>query len=146
MQDTIMDGVTITPSAASQIQILTEDLKPRGLRIFVETGGCSGRQYGMSLDIAKNDDRVFEVNGAMVVIDPNSLEFLKGALIDYEGGLTGARISHPKSERKTFVRLRHFVRSLSRRPVDRPIRTPPRPPGIAETADDQFSPVSATLT
>ncbi len=96
-----MDGVTITPAAASQIQVLTEDLKPRGLRIFVETGGCSGRQYGMGLDTAKNDDRVFQVNGAMVVIDPASLEYLKGAVIDYEGGLTGAgfRIRNPNAKR-----------------------------------------------
>lgn len=99
--ETVFEGIKISADAASQIHILTEGLQPRGLRIFVETGGCSGHQYCMSVDSPRNDDRVFEFDGAKVIIDPSSLGVLKGALIDYQGGLTGAgfRVRNPNAKR-----------------------------------------------
>ncbi|XP_017332145.1 iron-sulfur cluster assembly 2 homolog, mitochondrial isoform X1 [Ictalurus punctatus] len=54
------------------------------LRIQVEGGGCSGFQYKFSVDTAKNeDDRVFEQNGVGVIVDEESLEFVKGATLDF---------------------------------------------------------------
>ncbi|HPA19549.1 MAG TPA: iron-sulfur cluster assembly accessory protein [Verrucomicrobiae bacterium] len=101
MEDTILDGVTLTTEAATQILLLMSEQRERGLRIFVEDGGCSGKQYGMSIDSPKDDDRIFELEGAKVFIDPVSLEFLRGSVVDYEGGLTGAgfRVRNPNAKR-----------------------------------------------
>ncbi len=101
METTDLDGVALTADAAAQIRLLVEDKAGRGLRIFVEDGGCSGRQYGMSIDAPKEDDRIFELDQAKVFIDPDSLEFLRGSIVDYEGGLTGAgfRIRNPNAKR-----------------------------------------------
>lgn len=101
METTDLDGVSLTAEAAAQICLLVEDRAGRGLRIFVEDGGCSGRQYGMSIDAPKDDDRIFELEKARVFIDPESLEFLRGSVVDYEGGLTGAgfRVRNPNAKR-----------------------------------------------
>ncbi|CAN6224083.1 unnamed protein product [Urochloa humidicola] len=58
--------------------------KGKMLRLCVEAGGCSGFQYSFLLDDKKNsDDRVFEKDGAKLVVDNVSFEFVKGATVDY---------------------------------------------------------------
>ena len=60
------------------------------LRVFVKRGGCSGFSYKMEFDSEmKANDKVFESNGAKVVIDGPSLLYLLGMTLDYEGGLNG---------------------------------------------------------
>lgn len=59
------------------------------LRVFVETGGCSGFQYGMSFDEPKADDTQFESEGVQVVMDATSLAYLNGSVIDFDDGLHG---------------------------------------------------------
>ncbi|KHN77462.1 Iron-sulfur cluster assembly 2 -like protein, mitochondrial [Toxocara canis] len=54
------------------------------LRVSVDGGGCSGFEYKMKLDHTYNDDDlVFEKNGAKIVVDKMSLDFMKGATLDY---------------------------------------------------------------
>ncbi|XP_075963742.1 iron-sulfur cluster assembly 2 homolog, mitochondrial [Anarhichas minor] len=54
------------------------------LRIHVEGGGCSGFQYKFSVENNKNeDDRVFEQGGVGIIVDQDSLEFVKGATVDF---------------------------------------------------------------
>ena len=59
------------------------------LRVFVEGGGCSGFQYGMSFDRPKADDQVFETEGVQVLLDPASPAYLAGTSIDFDDGLQG---------------------------------------------------------
>ena len=60
------------------------------LRVFVKRGGCSGFSYKMEFDSnMKDGDKVFEANGAKVVVDGQSLLYLIGMTLDYEGGLNG---------------------------------------------------------
>jgi iron-sulfur cluster assembly accessory protein len=64
------------------------------LRVAVEGGGCSGFQYDIRLeDAAEEDDIVLEKDGRKVLIDPVSLPFLSGAVIDFTEELIGARFT-----------------------------------------------------
>lgn len=63
----------------------------KALRVAVEGGGCSGFQYEIALDEAKDDDLVLEGAGQKVVIDSVSLPFLASAVIDFADELIGAR-------------------------------------------------------
>ena len=59
------------------------------LRVFVESGGCSGFQYGMSFDEPKPDDAQLESEGVSMLLDPASLAYLTGSVIDFDDGLHG---------------------------------------------------------
>lgn len=95
-------GLTLSESAARRIAFLAsqEDVPETMLRITVSGGGCSGFKYGFSFDTAVNeDDRVFEREGARVVIDEVSLELLGGSVVDFVDDLMGAyfRIENPQA-------------------------------------------------
>jgi iron-sulfur cluster assembly protein/iron-sulfur cluster insertion protein len=66
---------------------LNEPMKK--LRVFVESGGCSGFQYGMSFDESKPDDAQLESEGVPMLMDPASLAYLDGSMIDFDDGLHG---------------------------------------------------------
>ena len=62
------------------------------LRVAVEGGGCSGFQYELSMDSdIKENDLILSENECRVVIDPISLEFLSGAIIDFKEELIGSK-------------------------------------------------------
>ena len=80
--------INVTETAAEKINdLLTEENKPgAGLRVFVQGGGCSGFQYGLMIDEGEGDaesDKVFEVNGVRLFVDPISLRYLNGAEVDF---------------------------------------------------------------
>lgn len=83
--------ITLTPRAAAQVRTLqsAQADAPGRLRLLVESGGCSGFQYGMSFDGAKPDDAEFESEGVRIVLDPTSLAYLDGSLVDFDDGLHG---------------------------------------------------------
>jgi iron-sulfur cluster assembly accessory protein len=91
--------VTVTDRAASRIAEIAggEPASPL-LRVSVEGGGCSGFQYKFDLvgDRAA-DDLVIEKDGAVVIIDPVSLQYMEGAEIDFVDDLIGAafKINNP---------------------------------------------------
>ena len=93
--------VTVSARAAKRIaQILSAESEPMMLRIAVTGGGCSGFQYNFALDDSRqNDDLVLERDGATVLIDPVSLDFLKGAEIDFVDDLIGAsfKVNNPNA-------------------------------------------------
>jgi iron-sulfur cluster insertion protein len=84
--------VTVSARAAKRIaEIIKSEPAPSMLRLAVTGGGCSGFQYNFALDDARmDDDLVIERDGATVLIDPVSLDFLKGAEIDFTNDLIGA--------------------------------------------------------
>jgi iron-sulfur cluster assembly accessory protein len=80
--------INVTETAAEKISELLADEEKvgAGLRVFVQGGGCSGFQYGLMIDEGEGDgavDKVFEVNGVRLLVDPISLRYLKGAEVDF---------------------------------------------------------------
>ncbi len=84
--------MTVSARAARRIaQILKAEAEPMMLRLAVTGGGCSGFQYSFTLDDTRmDDDLVIERDGATVLVDPMSLDFLKGAELDFVDDLIGA--------------------------------------------------------
>jgi iron-sulfur cluster assembly protein len=101
MSTTMAPDVTLTASAAKRINaILAKQDGADFLRVSVEGGGCSGFSYKFDFDsAAREDDIVLERDGAKVLIDEMSLEFLKGSEIDFTTELIGAafRINNPNA-------------------------------------------------
>ena len=92
----VVDGLTISPSAAERIAKLKqiEGNDALMLRVSVSGGGCSGFQYGFTLDESLNDDdRVFESAGVRVVADEISLDLLKGSQVNFVDDLIGSFFS-----------------------------------------------------
>ncbi len=84
-------AVKITDVAAEKIHDLVSAAESeQALRIAVRGGGCSGFQYALALDAAKDDDHVFNHNGVAVVVDKLSMQFVFGSEVDYVDGLQGA--------------------------------------------------------
>ena len=81
----------VTPRAFKRLLEIGANADGKALRIAVEGGGCSGFQYEINLDEAKDDDLVLEGSGQKVVIDSISLPFLSDATIDFTEELIGAR-------------------------------------------------------
>jgi iron-sulfur cluster assembly accessory protein len=86
------EGVTVSARAARRIgEILKGEPSGAMLRVSVEGGGCSGFQYKFDVDRTRaDDDMVVQHDGAVVLIDPVSLEFMAGAEIDFVDDLIGA--------------------------------------------------------
>lgn len=83
--------ITLTDRAAKHITLLAEEKAADNqvLRLFVEAGGCSGLEYGMSFDVPNPDDHVLEDKGIQFVMDPTSLEYMQGSEVDFDDGLNG---------------------------------------------------------
>lgn len=90
--------ITITESAKVKISdILAEENNPiLRVRAFVQGGGCSGFQYGFTLDDQQNDDD-FDFDG--VIVDSMSMQYMSGATIDYREDAMGANfvINNPNA-------------------------------------------------
>lgn len=82
-------GVSVTDRAAQRIKelVAVENREGQGLRLKVVGGGCSGLQYKMDLDSERAGDRLFEKDGAKVLVDMKSLLYLSGTELDYREGL-----------------------------------------------------------
>ena len=83
---------TITTDAATQLkEFLADQGTPEaGLRVFVAPGGCSGLQYGMTIEESAEDgDEVIETGGVRILVDNFSAMYLEGAEVDYVSSLMG---------------------------------------------------------
>jgi len=93
-------SVTLSANAAKRINEIMVQQKRYALRVGVVGGGCSGFSYTFDFaDAPETDDLVIERDGATVVIDSTSLEFLSGSEIDFSDELIGAafKINNPNA-------------------------------------------------
>lgn len=84
--------VALSPVAAEKVKALLEQEADSelGLRVFVAGGGCSGLQYGMTLDETQEGDTIITLEGIRVLVDEMSAQYLAGSEIDYVDSLMGA--------------------------------------------------------
>jgi iron-sulfur cluster assembly accessory protein len=84
--ETEASAISLSPAASDAIKnILTErNLEGYALRVYVAGGGCCGVNFGMALDNNIRDvDTIFEANGVQIVVDEVSIDYLRGATIDF---------------------------------------------------------------
>lgn len=93
--------ITVTEKAVKQLQEMLAGQPGKGLRLFVETGGCAGMQYGMEVSERHEGDALVENDGVRVWVDGGSASYLRGSTIDYVDELAGAgfRIQNPNAAR-----------------------------------------------
>lgn len=94
--------IKLSDRAATEIKGLLEKQGKDDalLRVFVAGGGCSGFQYGMSLeDEAMEGDQQMDINGVKVIIDPRSMMYIQGAEVDYVDSIMGGgfKIDNPNA-------------------------------------------------
>ena len=96
--------ITVTTKAINEVKkLLQSDSRENfGLRVGVKGGGCSGLSY--VLDFQKEprpDDKVFEVDGIKIFLDPKSAIYLKGTELDFSDGLNGSgfAFNNPNAQR-----------------------------------------------
>ncbi len=93
--------IEITDKGAEKVhEFLTAqqaDTSVAGLRVGVRGGGCSGFQYQLAFDEQRDSDVVFESHGLKLLVDGESLQFVRGSTIDYEESLQGAgfKVNNP---------------------------------------------------
>jgi iron-sulfur cluster assembly protein len=96
--------MNVTDNAVRQLQTLLSqraETSPKGLRVQVAKGGCSGLHYEMALDEKKEGDAVVEREGMQFFIDGDSIPYLRGATLDFNDGLSdaGFRVVNPNASR-----------------------------------------------
>lgn len=99
-----MGTIQVSENASRQIRKLLDKqgMPDGGLRVGVKAGGCSGLSYVFDwAEAPKDGDQVFEgSSGARVFIDPKSLKFLDGTILDYDTALIskGFILHNPKAK------------------------------------------------
>jgi iron-sulfur cluster assembly protein len=93
--------ITISDKGAEKVREFLAsqeaDVSLAGLRVGVRGGGCSGFQYQLAFDEQRENDAVFESHGLKLLVDSESLPFVRGSTIDYEESLQGAgfKVNNP---------------------------------------------------
>jgi len=104
VMEAVLDNpvVLLTPSAVAEVKSLLALPENAGkhMRYYVEQGGCSGMQYGMVFDEQREGDLVSEQGGVNVLVDPVSVDLLRGMVVDYSDELSGGgfKISNPNAK------------------------------------------------
>ncbi len=102
---TATSGENIVRLSANAVAELREQVsKPENagkhLRLYVEQGGCSGMQYGMTFDEKREGDQMAEQDGMTVLVDAFSAQYLRGTMVDFSDALTGGgfKIMNPNAK------------------------------------------------
>ena len=95
-------SITVSERAARRIgEILKGEPSGTMLRVSVEGGGCSGFQYKFDMEHSKaSDDLVINRDGAVILIDPISVNYMAGSEIDFVDDLIGAsfKVKNPQAK------------------------------------------------
>lgn len=96
--------ISLTDSAITHLKSLIAEKNAStgtGLRLRVEKGGCAGMQYVMGLDQSAPEDNVITQDDVKIIIDHESLSFLRGSQIDYVDSLadSGFKLTNPNATR-----------------------------------------------
>ncbi len=99
---TIESPITLTLPAVEQIKLLQRQPDHAGkfLRVYVEQGGCSGMQYGMTFDEQRDGDLISGSETVKVLVDAISAKYLGGTQVDFSEELTGGgfKINNPNAK------------------------------------------------
>ncbi len=94
--------IQITANAAAEVESMRAKPENAGkhLRVYVEQGGCSGMQYGMTFDEQRDGDNLTEMHGVTVLVDAFSANYLRGTVVDFSDALTGGgfKITNPNAK------------------------------------------------
>jgi len=94
--------ISLTENAAKRVAWIAErQQKPAILRLAVDGGGCAGFTYKFELAAeAEQDDEIAETNGVKLVVDPVSLDLVKGSAVDFVEDLGGAafKVTNPNAQ------------------------------------------------
>lgn len=86
--------ITLTDKGAEKVREFLDTqaavAETAGLRVGVRGGGCSGFQYALAFDEQRDGDSVFEDKGIRLLVDTQSLPYVRGSTIDFVDGLQGA--------------------------------------------------------
>lgn len=92
--ESIAEMITFTETGAEKVKEFLAsqgaDVTTAGLRVGVRGGGCSGFQYALAFDEQRDGDHVFEDHGLRLLVDGDSLPYVRGAIVDYVESLQGA--------------------------------------------------------
>lgn len=100
------EGITLTPTAAQAVQGILAERKLEGyaLRVYVAGGGCCSVQFGMALDNnVRGNDMTFEMEGVKLIVDDQSIDYLRGARIDFVNDPTrgaGFLVDSPSAQKE----------------------------------------------
>jgi iron-sulfur cluster assembly accessory protein len=93
--------ITLTENAAKRVAwIASRQHKPAILRLAVDGGGCAGFTYKFELAEQADEDAVAETDGVKLVVDPISLDLVRGSAVDFVEDLGGAafRVTNPNAQ------------------------------------------------
>ncbi len=96
-----MSEISLTPSAARRVAWIAErQAKPAVLRLAVDGGGCAGFTYTFELAEQESGDAVAETDGVKLVVDPVSLDLVRGSAVDFVEDLGGSafRVTNPNAQ------------------------------------------------
>jgi iron-sulfur cluster assembly protein len=101
-EQTQTQTIDLTPAAANAVRDLLDkrELEGYALRVFIKGGGCSGYQYGMALDNNfRDEDIVTDCHDVQVIVDEVSIEYMRGATIDFVEDLMGSgfKVENPNA-------------------------------------------------
>ena len=85
--------MTVTPAAVEKVREFAsqnEEFEGKAFRVFVEGGGCSGFRYAFVFDDKSGEDTAWELSGVNIVVDPISMQYLRGATVDFVNDLRGS--------------------------------------------------------
>jgi iron-sulfur cluster insertion protein len=96
-----MSEIALSPSAAARVAaIAARQAKPAILRLSVDGGGCAGFQYRFELaDAVADDDEIAKEQGVTLVVDPVSLDLVRGCTVDFVESLGGSafQVTNPNA-------------------------------------------------